>query len=153
MSKIDTISLSFDDYDTFYKTFFKKNSNLYTKYRKCLFVLYGRNTSPKLKIEATNERNQEYNILSVNDDDLSYTQDKITKVEIYKEADGKYILDLVGDISSRKRGGRKASVKKEVCGKLRCIYKIPGSRKEHLKYKGQLITVADYKKLMKAKSI
>lgn len=46
-------------------------------------------------------------------------------------------------------GGRKASVKKEVCGKLRCIYKIPGSRKEHLKYKGQLIPVADFKKLMK----
>lgn len=45
-------------------------------------------------------------------------------------------------------GGRKASVKKEVCGKLRCIYKIAGSRKEHIKYKGQLIAVADYKKLM-----
>jgi len=149
MSKIDTISLSFDDYDTFYKTFFKKNSNLYTNYRKCLFVLYGRNTSPKLKIKATNERNQEYNILSVDNEDLSYTEDKITKVEIYKEVDGKYILDLVGDISYRKRGGRKASVKKEVCGKLRCIYKIPGSRKEHLKYKGRLITVAKYKELMK----
>jgi hypothetical protein len=49
-----------------------------------------------------------------------------------------------------KKGGRKASsVKKVVCGKLRCIYKISGSRKEHLKYKGQLITVAEYKKLMK----
>lgn len=46
-------------------------------------------------------------------------------------------------------GGRKASVKKEICGKLRCIYKIQGSRKEHIKYKGSLITVADYKKLMK----
>ena len=46
-------------------------------------------------------------------------------------------------------GGRKASVKKEVCGKLRCIYTIAGSRKEHIKYKGQLIAVADYKKLMK----
>jgi len=47
-------------------------------------------------------------------------------------------------------GGRKASVKKEVCGRLRCIYKIPGSRKEHIKYKGRLIAVADYKKLMKS---
>jgi hypothetical protein len=55
-------------------------------------------------------------------------------------------------------GGRKAKaknvlkpspVKKVVCGKLRCIYKISGTRKEHLKYKGQLITVAEYKKLMK----
>jgi len=51
--------------------------------------------------------------------------------------------------ASKQYGGRKAPVKKEVCGRLRCIYKIAGSRKEHLKYKGQLITVADYKKLMK----
>jgi hypothetical protein len=43
----------------------------------------------------------------------------------------------------------KKTIKKIVCGKLRCIYKIPGSRKEHLKYKGQLITVAKYKELMK----
>uniref|UniRef100_A0A6C0K621 Uncharacterized protein n=1 Tax=viral metagenome TaxID=1070528 RepID=A0A6C0K621_9ZZZZ len=46
-------------------------------------------------------------------------------------------------------GGRKASVKKEICGRLRSIYKIQGSRKEHIKYKGRLITVADYKRLMK----
>jgi hypothetical protein len=63
---------------------------------------------------------------------------------------------------SSSSGGRKAKaktnaknavkpspVKKVVCGKLRCIYKIHGSRKEHLKYKGQLITVAEYKKIMK----
>jgi hypothetical protein len=43
-------------------------------------------------------------------------------------------------------------VKKVVCGKLRCIYKIHGSRKEHLKYNGRLITVAEYKKLMKTKT-
>jgi hypothetical protein len=50
-------------------------------------------------------------------------------------------------------GGRKVlSVKKEICGKLRCIYKIPGSRKEHIKYKRRLITVTEYKKLLKAKS-
>jgi len=46
-------------------------------------------------------------------------------------------------------GGRKASVKKEINGILRCIYKIPSSRKEYIKYKGRLIAVADYKKLMK----
>jgi hypothetical protein len=50
------------------------------------------------------------------------------------------------------KGGRKASVKKEICGVMRCIYKISGSRKEHIKYKGRLITVADYKKLMKNKA-
>ena len=48
-------------------------------------------------------------------------------------------------------GGGAKPVKKEVCGKLRCIYKIHGSRKEHLKYKGRLITVAEYKKMMMKK--
>ena len=39
--------------------------------------------------------------------------------------------------------------KKEILGKIRCIYKVPGSRKEHVKHNGQLISVSDYKKLMK----
>jgi hypothetical protein len=62
-------------------------------------------------------------------------------------------FDLSFSSSSSKSGGAKTVVKKTikkiVCGKLRCIYKIPGSRKEHLKYKGRLITVAKYKELMK----
>ena len=40
--------------------------------------------------------------------------------------------------------------KKLILGKERCIYKVQGSNKEHVKYKGSLIPVADYKKLMKA---
>jgi hypothetical protein len=63
---------------------------------------------------------------------FSYDKNKPTKFEAQKTT-----------------GGSKASVKKEICGKLRCIYKIAGSRKEHIKYKGRLIAVADYKKLMK----
>jgi len=38
---------------------------------------------------------------------------------------------------------------KEILGKQRRIYKVAGSRKEHIKYKGQLIPVSDYKKLFK----
>lgn len=45
--------------------------------------------------------------------------------------------------------GGKKTVKKMILGKLRCIYKILGSRKEYVKHKGVLITVTDYKKLMK----
>jgi hypothetical protein len=45
-------------------------------------------------------------------------------------------------------GGSKS---KEILGKQRRIYKVAGSRKEHIKYKGQLIPVSDYKKLMKPK--
>jgi hypothetical protein len=99
------------------------------------------------------------------DNILLISKDFFDSKEIVKrDADGKIIRDADGKIIFKEkfkeynsnnifRGGRKASVKKEVCGKLRCIYKIPGSRKEHLKYKGQFITVAEYKKLMKAKSI
>ena len=92
-----------------------------------------------------------------NDNILLISKDFFDNKNIVKrDADGKIIFKENFTEFNRKKifgGGRKASVKKEVCGKLRCIYKIPGSRKEHLKYKGQLITVADYKKLMKAKSI
>lgn len=55
---------------------------------------------------------------------------------------------------NRNTGGKKSKKlpKKEILGKLRCIYKIPGDRKEYLKHKGKLITVKKYKELMKAKS-
>jgi hypothetical protein len=41
--------------------------------------------------------------------------------------------------------------KKDILGKERCIYKKSGDRKEYVKYKGDLITVNDFKKLMKSK--
>jgi len=52
-----------------------------------------------------------------------------------------------------KIGGKKSKKppKKEILGKMRIIHKIPGDRKEYVKHKGKLITVKDYKKLMKAK--
>jgi hypothetical protein len=37
--------------------------------------------------------------------------------------------------------------KKMILGKERCIYTKLGDRKEYLKYKGELITVKDYKKI------
>jgi hypothetical protein len=67
----------------------------------------------------------------------------ITKLKI--EKDGQEIFTAQKNLV----GGRKEYIKKEILGKLRCIYKIHGSRKEHIKYKGMLITVLDYKKLMK----
>jgi hypothetical protein len=41
--------------------------------------------------------------------------------------------------------------KKEILGKQRCIYKKVGDRKEYVKYKGDLITVKDYKKIISVK--
>ena len=69
----------------------------------------------------------------------------ITKLVIKKEIDG----DVIFTADKDTLGGSKKSVKKEILGKLRCIYKIHGSRKEYVKHKGMLITVTDYKKKMK----
>ena len=97
-------------------------------------------------------------ILIANSDvDVSFEpQMMIRRVEVYSGANvypeevGKYSNRTTYMINGVKSGGRKANpVKKEICGRLRCIYKISGSRKEHVKHKGSLITVADYKKLMK----
>jgi hypothetical protein len=49
-------------------------------------------------------------------------------------------------------GGNRKINKKSILGKVRCIYKIQGDRKEYLRYKGDLITVKDYKERMKAKA-
>jgi len=69
--------------------------------------------------------------------------------ELYVKKD-KVLINMLKEVESDvSSGGRKASVKKEICGKLRCIYTIAGSRKEHVKYKGRLITVADYKRIHK----
>lgn len=56
-------------------------------------------------------------------------------------------------LNTYQSGGKKSKKlpKKEILGKIRCIYKIPGDRKEYLKHKGKLITVKEYKELMKAK--
>ena len=48
------------------------------------------------------------------------------------------------------RGGKKHS-KREVLGKTLIIYKINGDRKEYVKHKGKLITIKDYKALIKQK--
>jgi hypothetical protein len=42
---------------------------------------------------------------------------------------------------------------KEILGKKMKIYKMPDSRKEYVKYKGELLHIADYKNLMKQKAI
>jgi hypothetical protein len=120
----------------------------------------GGNESPLLKIEQ--KMTTGYNgkmvrkIMNADtNEDLSDNSMKIKRVEVYNINTDTVIY--VGKSSNRINkkdiitGGSKVSVKKVVCGKLRCIYKIPGSRKEHLKYKGQLITVAEYKKIMKVR--
>jgi cation transport regulator ChaB len=47
---------------------------------------------------------------------------------------------------------KKQSIYKEIFGKKMKIYKMPDSRKEYVKYKGELHHIADYKDLMKQKA-
>ena len=44
---------------------------------------------------------------------------------------------------------KKTNKKKNILGRERCIYKKTGDRKEYLKYKGDLITVKEYKIIMR----
>lgn len=160
-----------------YNEFFKMNNLLDKKYEGCTFVLYGSNDYPiTLNLEYIN--NTPY-IIYINSDRDGYkgsnvsslifkqpnnffknNRNELISVSIWKDCHIVKLIIITPNNNKQKeykreeyveepRGGRKASVKKEICGRLRCIYKIQGSRKEHIKYKGRLITVADYKKLMK----
>jgi hypothetical protein len=90
------------------------------------------------------------------DDIISLRDDYIKKMRIFhlkhmfNDNILKYplSLNLVESIGPNFTGGRAVKQgKKEILGKLRCIYKIPGSRKEHIKYKAIFITVTDYKRI------
>jgi hypothetical protein len=65
------------------------------------------------------------------------------------------IFDPLNQNQSEIGGGYtkiKIKNKKNILGKERCIYKISENRKEYVKYKGELITVNDYKKIIKLKN-
>jgi hypothetical protein len=47
---------------------------------------------------------------------------------------------------------KKTGMKKLILGKERCIYKMPNDKKQYLKYKGTLVTVAKYTAMKKAKA-
>lgn len=59
-----------------------------------------------------------------------------------------------GNGGGKQRGNSKITKisKKEILGKERCIYKISGDKKQYVKYKGGLITITEYKKIMAAKN-
>ena len=74
-------------------------------------------------------------------------------VDIKEFNEMKKIINKIKKSNNKKGGGRtnKKRPKKEILGEMRSIYKIQGDRKEYVKHKGNLITIKDYKELMKAK--
>ena len=86
---------------------------------------------------------------------MNLLRDNITSI-IDDEEVKSNLIKKIDDVDAQLNvvnGGKKSKKlpKKEILGKMRCIYKIPGDRKEYLKHKGKLITVKEYKELMKAK--
>ena len=73
---------------------------------------------------------------------------------IIDDPEKKIDLTLIHELKQTEQGGGKKSKKqpkKEVNGVSRCIYKIPGDRKEYVRSKGKLITLKNLKKNMKPK--
>jgi len=78
-----------------------------------------------------------------------YIDNNIGKFEVILDTNDEGYRDRGRTEIMKSSGGSKASLKKYINGKMRCIYKIAGSRKEYIKYKGHLVSVSDYKKYMK----
>jgi hypothetical protein len=103
---------------------------------------------------------------NIEDLNIEYLQEKSDKLDTIDILVNKLLIlinsnNKKGNIEivlSRKQDGgnnkNKPSiiVRKEILGKERCIYKKTGDRKEYVKYKGNLITVKDYKKIIKARN-
>ena len=86
-------------------------------------------------------------IYKIPNDKKEYVRHKgyLISIKQYKEE-----VKAANHAKPRKPAKPAKATKKLILGKERCIYKVQGSKKDHIKYKGALIPVADYKKLMGA---
>lgn len=108
-----------------------------------LYVKSGEDRIRKLIADAREERKNSQ-LMPVSSDIEKNL--KKTLRNMYREDYQKNILKLFG---VNKNGGNKKNKpviykKKIILGKERSVYKISGSRKDYLKYKGNFITVKDF---------
>ena len=114
------------------------------------YVLISNNNNPLEKIETgTGPRTEQettihnFNKISINNEELA---------NIFKKK-----LQQKGGIGKKTIKNKSKPLKntilqkKEILGKDMRIYKINGSKKEYVKYKGNLISISDYKKIIKLK--
>ena len=97
-----------------------------------------------------NQRKNKIDIQTVNkkvwDEDKIYFTQNLEKRE---EEDGYPLARKWISEHTKKQGGNKKNKpviykKKIILGKERSVYKISGSRKDYIKYKGNLVTVRDF---------
>ena len=154
-SSIYKLITSIDDYIKSEQTFKKNNAN-------DIRSIFSKLASP---ISSSTYSFASYNQL--HEDVLESVKDKVEKEAFCKayaaEAAAEAVAGQSGGKRKSKRNSKKVSKKpvvsqkkqsiyKEIFGKQMKIYKMPDSRKEYVKYKGELLHISDYKSLMKQKA-
>ena len=141
----------YDDYDKLIKQIYIDNNDQYTEYLRkkiatdILLVKIEEDTT-NLITNITKE------ILGLQTK-LNNFNSNIAECKRFKDEYTQYINNP-NNIPSQLGGNTKItkSIKKDILGKSRCIYKKSGDRKQYIKHKGALITISDYKRLMAAKN-
>jgi hypothetical protein len=144
--KKETKSLTSDEVKIKYDLLFVFCKSLFDEYKEVLDIIlkYHSMISPIIM--------QLLRIIKENKNDakrMNTLTELRNKLERYNEKLQGYIFPQC--IVKLFGGGsyKKTNKKKNILGRERCIYKKSGDRKEYLKYKGDLITVKEYKIIMR----
>jgi len=129
---------------------------LKNKENECYSKRYNETEYPEYDLKACLEETDK---IKKNIDDISNEIEQAT--DRYRAIQKSYLI-LDGGKKSKNNSKKvskkpvvsqkKESVYKEILGKQMKIYKMPNSRKEYVKYKGELHLISDYKSLMKQKA-
>ena len=125
---------------------FEKKKSILFKYvlknEECFKIFVSPHINRQHNLDATH-----YNIISK----ISINNEKLAKIFNNKKTSGGIGKKTIKNKSKPLKNT--ILQKKEILGKDMRIYKINGSKKEYVKYKGNLISVSDYKNIIKLKKI